>query len=266
MSVVTLQQKTMIGSGNGYFQVGTTALNLEEVGSLEGNTVETVIREELIIEDGEPKLDIDKRIIREKCQIACALKEKRLRDVANQLGLPSTDVTSVISSDRVVADERHKLYDETWVHLYGVAIKTSPTPLVLDDGGATIVTYVLNTDYKLDTTNGLIRRMSSGAITNGQTVYATYTWTRPAMRKLVFGGRASTLTDRYLRFVYTQSDNTYRDITEYPMASPGPSTVQNYNSGAINNRELTFTAIADTTQSEGERYRIQYHEGSSILA
>lgn len=264
MGVVTIQDKNMIGSGNGYLQIGASALDLQEMGSLEGNSVETVTREELIIEDGEPKLTIDKRVVRESAQITCTLKEKRLRDVHLQMGLPAANITSEISGDIIITAEKKILYGETWVHLYGDHIKVSPL-FALNDGGATPVVYVVNTDYKINTTQGLLRRVSTGTITDGGTVYATYTYTRPGRRKLTSGGDASMVTNKYLRFVYVHPDNTYRDITEYPKASPGPSTVQNFNSGAMNTRELAFTAIADQTQSEGERLRIQYHEGSVIL-
>lgn len=265
MATMAFQQKNMIGNGNGYSQIGSATTDLQELGSLEGNVVETVTREELVIEDGEPKLTIDKRVIRETAALSCTLKEKRLRDVCTQLGLPSTDVTTLTSSDIAVTNEQKKLYDTSWAHLYGWPVKTSPAHTVTD-GGATPVTYVETTDYVLDKTNGLIRRVSTGSISHGATVYINYTYTRPAGRKLVFGGRNSTLIDRYLRFVYIHPDNTYADITEYPKASPGPSTVQNYNSGAMNTRELTFTAIADFTQDEGARLRMQYQLGSTIVS
>lgn len=264
MGVVTVQDKNMIGSGNGYLQIGASALDLQEMGSLEGNSVETVTREELIIEDGEPKLTIDKRVIRESAQITCTLKEKRLRDVHLQMGLPSGNISSQIAADTSIVAEKKILYGESWCHLYGDNIKVSPV-FVLNDGGATPIVYTVNTDYKLNTTQGLLRRVSTGTITDGGTVYATYTYARPARRKLTVGGDASMITNKYLRFVYVHPDNTYRDITEYPLSGPGPATVGNFNSGNMNTRELMFTAIADFTKSEGERLRIQYHEGAVIL-
>jgi len=265
MSVVTLQQKSMIGNGNGYLQIGTATTNLQEIGSLEGNSVETLTREILPIEDGEPKLLVENRIIRETAQISCALKEKRLRDVCIQLGLPSTDVSDEIAAEVIVTNEQHKMYDDSWVHLFGMPIKSSPA-LTADDGGATPISYSTDTDLEVNKDLGMVRRKTTGTITNGATVYFDYTWDRPKRRKLVVGGRATTLNDRYLRFVYMQPDNAHRDITEYPKASPGPSTVQNYNSGALNVRELTFAAVADFTQAEGSRLKIQYQEGSSIVA
>ncbi len=265
MSVITKQQTSMIGNGNGYLQIGTALTNLQELGSLEGNSVETITRELLPIEDGEPKLLIENRVIRESIQIACALKEKRLRDVCTQLGLASTDVTDEISADVAITNEQHVMYDDSWVHLYGMPVKSSPA-LTADDGGATPISYSTTTDLEVNKDLGMVRRLTTGTIANGATVYFDYTYTMPKRRKLVFGGRATTLNDRYLRFVYMQPNNAHRDITEYPKASPGPSTVQNYNSGALNTRELQFTAIADLTAAEGSRLKIQYQEGSDIVA
>ncbi len=255
-----VQEKGHIGSGNGYLKVGTSWSDLQDLGSLEGNASVVITREYLDVFDGQPLVLIDKHVIREGARIQCTLKEKRLRDIAWQLGLLTTDCVSseAAAPATAVTGEQKVLLDENWAHLDGTNISS----VIVTDGGATPATYTLNTDYALDTVRGLIRRISGGLITDGGRVYVAYSWSRPARLKLLYG-QDNVINPFKLRFVYTQIDGN-RQITDFLSAVPAESVVQGYNVGALNTRDLVFDALADLTANPGERLYRQYHEGATV--
>jgi hypothetical protein len=218
-----------------------------------------ITREYLDIFDGQPLVLIDKHVIREGARIQCTLAEKRLRDVAWQLGLLTADCVTTESAapGTTVTGEQKILFAESWAHLDGVNISS----VTVDDGGSTSTDYIAGVDYVIDAARGLIRRVAGHAIPDGARVYVSYTWSKPA-RKIFTYGQDNVINQFKLRFVYTQIDGN-RQITEFGNACPAESVTQGYNTGALNTRDMVFDALADLTKVPGERLYTQYHEGAT---
>lgn len=60
------------------------------------------------------------------------------------------------------------IYHDTWTKLANVNL-VDDASFVLEDGGGTPVVYVEDTDYEVDYRTGMVRGLSGGAITDGQT-------------------------------------------------------------------------------------------------
>jgi hypothetical protein len=272
-SLVTVQSIKQIGSGNGLLQIGDSDLTLQGVGSLEGATTETTTRETLQLWDGTPQLLVHEEVSKETAKITCTLKEKNIKILCRQLGLDVlTDITSAAQATKVVGNiydagppivpatgEEKVLWEENWNYLYYANIITTAgsEPTVYLKSAPTIPLTNL-VDYIIDPDSGAMRRVEGGGIPDGGEVIVTYSATEGAKQGVHTGG---TLWRKpcMVRFVYPVAWGG-RQITIYAKAFPAPETVQAYQSGNWNMRELSFEAAANMTLPEGERIRRQYFE------
>lgn len=265
-----LQERNTIGSGNGVLLVGPVGgvnpstypdeTNLQEVGSLEGDSQINFTREMLDIMDGQPQVLIKKEAIRESARITCVLKENRLGQIAQQIGFEADKATyNAANSTATVTEEIKKLFDTAWARLQGRNISNSPD-IQVQSLDATPVTYVQNIDYAVDYVTGAIRRIDGGSIPDGGNVAVSYTWSRPAYRILKFGGD-TTVHEVSLVFIYTQPEDRNRVITVFPRAIASEGMQQDYRSGNVNTRNLSFDAVYEPTALPGEGLGWQIHEG-----
>lgn len=70
-----------------------------------------------------------------------------------------------------ISDEQITVYDNRWVRMANRKVSA----VVVGDDATPTTTYVLDTDYELDTEIGRIFVLPDGAITDGQTVFVDYT-------------------------------------------------------------------------------------------
>jgi len=277
--LVTVQSLKQIGSGNGLLQIGTSALNLQGVGSLEGSTTETTTREVLQLWDGTPQLLVHEEVSKETAKITCTLKEKNIKILCRQLGLdPLLDIETVNASTITVGSgigvsgsgvtgEEKTLWEENWNYLYYQNI-LSATGISGWSGTSPIVALKATpqakltetTDYIVDYVAGAIRRVAGGAIADGDDIIMTYK-AQEGLKGGLHTGGTMWRTWCYIRFVYPVAWGG-RQITEYAKAFPSPETVQSYQSGNWNMRELSFEAAGDMRLAEGSRIRKQYFEAA----
>lgn len=264
MGLVSITNQKVIGTGNGFLQIGTTTLNLRDCGSLEGNTTETTVREVLQLFDGQPQVLVWEEVQKETARISCTLKEKSFRMVCNQMGFDydtKVDETRIAQADITVTGEIKPLFLDNWAHLYGKNVKASPVPVVTTND-PTPVSLSEGTDYVIDYDKGYIRKVIGGSLNDGDEILINYTYTRGSTVGMHLGGE-QTKEQFMVRFVY---EDRYggRDITEYAKAYPAPELVQTYNQSAWNNREIAFDAVGDMTKAEGQRLRIQWKEEPKV--
>lgn len=264
MGTVSIQEINKIGTGNGYGMVGPYTgvldddyLTLQDVGSLEGSSTETVVRENFQIKDGQPSLLVKEEVIAEAAKIESVYKEKNLTMLCRQLGKATTDLSVAVEATVSPVGEKHTLYDQSWGHLRWKNVKSSPAPTV-ESQDPTPTPYVENTDFKIDYEHGMIRRISGGSIPNPGDISIDYSATKGRTTQLNVGGQMS-VQKSVASFIYEQSDGG-RQITTYPGAYPGPETQQIYNGGGANTRPVSWEAAADMTLDEGSRLRIQSFE------
>jgi hypothetical protein len=271
--LVTIQSVKQIGSGNGLLQIGDSILTLQGVGSLEGSTTETVTRETLQLWDGTPQLLVHEEVSKETAKITCTLKEKNIKILCRQLGLDVlTDLTNDPQSTKVVGTapvpgspgtpatgETKVLWEENWNYLYycNVITTVGSEPVVVLKSAPTIA-LISGTDYVLDPDSGALRRVEGGGITDGAEVIVHYEAIEGEKDGVHTGGTLWRKSCR-VRFVYPVAWGG-RQITEYAKAFPAPETVQAYQSGNWNMRELSFEAAGNMTLPEGQRIRRQYFE------
>jgi len=81
------------------------------------------------------------------------------------------DTSTKAQSSSTAADELHIAYDDGFTPLSYEYVSSVVVQNILKN-----VTYTLDTDYKLDTTRGWLYTISSGAITEGQSLYISYSY------------------------------------------------------------------------------------------
>lgn len=271
---VALQSTKQLGTGNGYVQIGKTVLSLYDVGSLEGAVTEVATREVLQAFDGNPQLPVYEEVIREMARISFVMKEKNLKILARTMGYdPDTDLDETRKTQATVvvgtggtapfnAPERKLLYQQNWAHLYG-------TNVVNTAGNEPVVQYVPLTgskvdlddgvDYVLDAPSGCIRRVATSTkLPDGGMIEISYSFVRGSTTGIHIGG-IQFREPSVVRFVYPRAWGG-REIFEYGLAYPSGETQQAFAIGAWHTREVSFTAMADMTQAEGNRLRQNWIE------
>lgn len=99
-----------------------------------------------------------------------------------------------------------------------VGIRDVTSVAVTDTAGTT--TYVLDTDYKLDASSGMIYIIPGGAITNGQTIHVDYTPTAGSRPYIQSGDSGSLQAEVF--FIADNANGDNRDV-RIPLATISPS-------------------------------------------
>jgi len=248
-----VQRVHLINTGEGKVLCGTNELDLQDVGSLEGNCVLTTTRRSIPIMDGNPKVPVGAIIDEETVTFGFVMKEQFTDDILKQLGYGTSKRTlTTTTSSESRENEEKVLWGTNWATLKGRNIATSPAPVVTDTG-ATPTTYSEGTDYEIDYTEGKIRRLSGSSIDDGERVYVDYTYTKAANREYSIGGDMSSPSEFYFRFILTRQ-NGYRYMVDCYRCIFANPTVQNFNRGGFNTREVVLQLLADNTKPAGERF------------
>lgn len=87
--------------------------------------------------------------------------------------LLGTDSAVSVAGD-VVTNEAITARHDVWVRLANNHLASSPAPVVTNEAEA--VTYVAGTHYQIDSALGMIKALSTGTITDGQSLKVSYTY------------------------------------------------------------------------------------------
>lgn len=161
---------------------------------------------------------------------------------------------SSVTGTTAVTDEQVKLYHDLPVPLSRPNINSAPAPVVGDDAVPT-TTYVLNTDYTIDLVNGTITALSTGAITDGQTVFVDYT---PKATTKVEAFTQSSM-ERWLRFEGLNTIDGSSVVVDIFKASFDPLTGYGLINEEIAALEITGNVLLDDLQpNTGSQFFRQY--------
>lgn len=264
-----VQEKVTIASGIGILMIGPAHENLEstypnltnfqEVGAIEGDVELVIGREYLRIFDGQPQILLQTECVQESARISCQLRELRLQQVAQILGFSSSKPSFVSGGTLKSGIREYKaLFDDSWARL----MQRNVTVTQVKSISSTPVYYTKDVDYKVDETEGAIRRIPGGQIADGQVVEVVYDFTTTDSRILKFGGDTQ-VTPSGLVFIHQRPQDKNRELTIFPKCYPAESMAFAYRQGAVNTRTLVFEAASVNTSNLGERLFWKIHEGET---
>lgn len=162
-----------------------------------------------------------------------------------------TNATFTQSAGAVADDPVATIHDK-WVEVGAHSLS-----LVTVENTAGTVTYVLGTDYEINTRLGAIKALSTGAITAGQTVHASYT--KAAISSIAMS--AMTKTNVRCRLVidgqnYADGRNFILDIYQARLA---PSGDFGFQSGSEKKFiEAQFEATMETPTGGAEPFKLTW--------
>lgn len=265
---ITTKNSNFITLGSGILQFQPyTATEADQFQKLIdfGSQKDTIIksnRAKQKFEEGTPKQTVVEDVTSEEVTIESSFAEMSPEEIVARLGFGTiTDQVADASADE---EEYKTLSGTAFEMLYGKGTLTSVVVTSLD---ATPVTYTLSTDggltgdYLMGTKEGsaAIRRTSASTIEDGEQVKVSYTWSKPAMRYIGFGGSA-TLQYYHMRHVKNLRDGK-RVIHDFWKVGPGGANEFNFTTDNYGVTKVTFTALADSSKTEGEQfYRVYYEE------
>lgn len=213
-------------------------------------------------EEGTPKQPVVEDITAEEVTIESSFAEMSPEEIIARLGFGSkTNQVADASADEV---ERKTLTGTAFEMLYGKGTLSSVVVTSLD---ATPTTYTVSTDggvtgdYVMGTKEGsaAIRRTSVSTIEDGEQVQVAYTWSKPEMDYIGFGG-SSSLQYYHMRHVKSLRDGK-RIIHDFWKVGPGGANEMNFQTDNYGVTKATFTALADSSKTEGEQfYRVYYEQ------
>lgn len=160
---------------------------------------------------------------------------------------------SSVTAITAIADEQVKLYHDLPVPLTQPNVNSTPAVVVGDDATPT-TTYVLGTDYTIDYANGTITALSTGAITDGQTVFVDYT--PKATTKIE--AFTQTSMERWLRFNGLNTIDDSNVVVDIFKASFDPLTGYQLINEEIAAIELTGNVLLDDTQPTATGTKSQF--------
>lgn len=235
--------------GDGYMFLGDANTDYDEtaiysVGCIRGTSTFTPIIETAQLKAGSPRA----LTIVEPQEVGCSLKvtfvELNAVRLSKIFGMGT--VTDKATSTPSVTDEQVYLYNNYFMRLIGSNISDAPAPTVTD-GEASPTEYTEGVDYEIDYDNGLIRRILTGSIADGQKVYVSYTYSRKAYKELKMGVETSINT--YPLLYVVPMKNQGRIKIKIWKAVPTEFGELPFQSDEFSQIDVTFSALADRTKS-----------------
>lgn len=151
----------------------------------------------------------------------------------------NTAVTGVTA----ITDEQIVAYHDLPVPLAQPNVNSTPTPVVGDDAVPT-TTYTVDVDYTIDLVHGTITALSTGSITDGQTIFVDYT---PKATTKVEAFTESSM-ERWLRFEGLNTIDGSSVVVDMFKASFDPLTGYGLINEEIAAIELTGNVLLDDLQ------------------
>ena len=222
----------------------------KSAGLIKGSASINIKREPIELVAGEPEMLQDMLTIAESAEIKVKFAESDLNLIQRYIGggTLTTTTTNTANATRTVTNEEIIL-DGTAYHKLNWQAVSSVTVTSQD---ATPVTYTVTDDYVVDATNGQIKRVSTGIITDGQAVNVSYSASTPAFDKITVGGS----TERScfaMRVIKKKRSTTPRyQVFDFYKVFTGEVT-RTFEERNYNFIEVTFKAACDSTRTVGDQ-------------
>lgn len=143
---------------------------------------------------------------------SCTLDEPNIQNL-NLFALGAGSV-SADQGAAAVSDEQQAAVLDQWVKMDFMNVDT----VVIGDDPTPSTTYVLDTDYSLDTVTGAFMALSTGAITEGQVVYLDYNYSAVTMNRI--DAAQDTVIEGHLYFVADPPVGKIIDVRGYVSITP----------------------------------------------
>lgn len=219
------------------------------------------------VQDKEGGLIVAEDISEEVVSIEAILAENSPEEKIARLGVGS--VTDEAAASSTSETEWKTLTGEAFEALYGKNITN--IKVYTDDTTATELDVTTDPedltgyDVLVVATTGkegsaAIRRIADGSLDDGDEVYITYDWDKPAMKALYFGGDSS--MDYYnMRHVKKLRDGT-RVFTDFWKVGPAGEDMEEYEDGKYSTPSYKFTPQAVASKPEGQQYYRKRYEAA----
>jgi len=246
-------------SGQGSLSVGVRDANGKPMGLVPlGNvpnleiSIEVTKFEHKESETGSRAVDLT--VVQEKKgTFTMTLEDMKASNLA--LGFWGTD--SVVAG-AAVSDEQVKVYHDKPVPLDFINVEgTTPAPVVGDDATPT-TTYVDGTDYTIDLANGTITALSTGSITDLQTVFVDYTHNGSTKMEAF----TETSLERYMRFEGLNTIDNTAVVIDIFKAQLDPVTGYAVINEDIAQMTVNGNVLLDSLQTGVSKFFTQRNVGS----
>ncbi len=187
---------------------------------------------------------IDKEIVQEiSVSVSLILQSMNKENLA--LALYGSESTIASGS---ASDEEHTLYHDKWIPLDHIKVSN----LIVGDDANPTTTYVLDTDYEVNTETGSVKALSTGTITDLQNVFFDYDYEG---YDKIEGIETSSAPERWIRFEgLNTADGDNPVVIDLYRVSVQPLAELALINEELAEAEINATALTDTTRSSGSTY------------
>jgi hypothetical protein len=158
-----------------------------------------------------------------------------------------TDADNDITSGSVSAVDYTATLD-FWLDL----VHSNVSSIVVTDTGA-VATYVLDTDYTVDETQGFVKPLSTGSITQGEVIEISYDYA-DSTGYVITGGVNTSITAPIMFRGRSRSDTTRSVIIEAPKAIIVPTSPFDFLGDDFVSIELTASLLIPTGWTTSYKY------------
>lgn len=227
--------------------LGDLYINDVFVGNLKETVTFTFTRSYAYQRPGNNVADVKGEVVGEECTLEASICDLKLSQLRRALGInEAVDATT----DKVLRNrEVLKLTGLTFTSPAETVISGTVSVFSLDRK----TEYLLTTDYVLSGSPKDIRRVSGGAITDGQFVGIEYDFSDAGAASLPFGGETRAPNTFTLDFVHRDSTGKLWQITLFK-AMTNTELEMAFNereSGDFTVHNIMFKALVDTSKPEG---------------
>ena len=232
-----------INLGRGYALVGPAntshnANDLQQIGAMDSQATILVKAGKKIFEAEGKK--VEERITSQELRLEVTVRELSLDVVKMKLGWPGT-IGSIAAGIVIVASEYKRLQGTNWHHLEGINVHE--VDFTAQTATATPTSLTEDVDFEVHRARGLVRRLASGAIADGDYVDFGYKWNRPATQTL--SGGTNSDPDYYpVRYVVPQKKDKRMIFDGYRMLPNGDESMD-FKSDDWHGCKLVFDGFAD---------------------
>ncbi len=216
-TLFTNAQIDQVTLGNGTLLIGTP---FKDAGPIKGNAQLDITRKVLPFKAGIPQILYKQVVTDEDVFFKATLASLNLSIVEEALGIGQfTPIAggSTPASATLQFNDPDGNNQPVGLNL-GAHDITTPAPVVKSGDGLT--TYIVNTDYVIDSVNGLIYRVTGGSIPATGTIQVQFTYTAIAAEVYQFGG-LSRINYMPGQFIHPREDGMRLIADMYRMSTNG---------------------------------------------
>ncbi len=187
---------------------------------------------------------IDLEIVQEiNVSMAMTMESLDKDNLALALYGESSEITGASATDEVVA-----LWHDLWMPLENIQV----SDVVVGDDATPTTTYVLDIDYELNLEAGTVKALSTGSITNGQSVYLDYTYATQDDVQAVTSGAPPVRMARFEGLNTADEDKPV--VVDIYKASFQPLAELSLINEEITQLEVEVKVLADAFKLTGSQY------------